>query len=113
MDNAPRHPVTLIRNSQSVTLEVGEDEYIWDAAREAGLDLPSSCLQGWCVTCAGRLLAGEVDQSDALRYYTADHKAGFVLLCTARPRGPLRIVTHQKRACRAHRQRLGLPTPRG
>jgi len=108
-----RYPVTLTDGATDVTIEVGEDEYIWDAAQRFGLVLPSSCLIGWCVTCAGRLLSGEVDQTDALRYYPADRQAGFILLCTAKPRGALRILTRQKEACRENRQRLGLPTPLG
>ena len=107
------YQVTLTDGTADVTINVAEDEYIWDAAQRFGLDLPSSCLIGWCVTCAGHLLSGEVDQSDAYRYYPADREAGFTLLCTARPRGALRILTHQKEACRQNRQRLGLPTPLG
>ncbi len=34
-------------------------------------------------------------------------------LCTARPKSPMRIRTHQRDAMRAHRRRHGLPTPRG
>ncbi|MEW6754471.1 MAG: 2Fe-2S iron-sulfur cluster-binding protein [Candidatus Latescibacterota bacterium] len=105
--------MTLTLGAEQVTLQVWEDQYILDAGWQAGLDLPASCLQGWCLTCAGRLLRGEVDQQDARRYYPADREAGFVLLCTARPRSPLRIATHQKEACRAHRRSLGLPTPLG
>jgi ferredoxin len=107
------YPVTLSDGVREQTLEVGEDEYIWDAARAAGLELPASCLQGWCVTCAGKLISGEVDQSGAIRYYPEDHQAGFVLLCTAKPRSATRILTHQQEACRAHRVKLGLPTPLG
>ncbi|MEE9305489.1 MAG: 2Fe-2S iron-sulfur cluster-binding protein [bacterium] len=107
------YPVILTNGVTAATIEVAEDEYILDVAWQAGYDLPASCLLGWCVTCAGRLLSGEVDHTDSLRYYSADQEEGFILLCTAKPRAPLHILTHQKDACRAHRQRLGLPTPLG
>ena len=109
-----RHPVTLILpDGKEVTLTVGTDEAIWDAALRAGLELPNMCLQGWCISCAGRVLEGDFDQSEALRYYEADRRAGFILLCTARPRSAMRIRTHQKTAMRDHRLAEGLPTPRG
>ncbi|HEY0606958.1 MAG TPA: 2Fe-2S iron-sulfur cluster-binding protein [Herpetosiphonaceae bacterium] len=100
-------------DGSTATVMVGADEYILDAAARAGLVLPSLCRQGWCIACAARLCSGEVDQTDALRYYPQDRAAGFVLLCTARPRSDLSIVSHQSEALRRHRDACGLPAPRG
>lgn len=95
-------------------VEVDEKEFILAAAYRAGLDLPSMCLQGWCITCAGRVEGtGAWDQSASRRYFAEDRAAGFILLCTARPLSDLRIRTHQREALRDHRLALGLPTPRG
>jgi ferredoxin len=103
----------LLPDERQVCLEVGEDEFILHAAYRAGLDLPSMCLQGWCITCAGRVEGeGEWDQSASLRYYPQDREAGFILLCTARPRSHLTIRTHQRLAMRDHRIAAKLPTPR-
>jgi len=39
------------------------------------------------MTCAGQMInSGEVDQSEADMYFPEDREAGFVLLCTAKPR---------------------------
>lgn len=76
---------------ETVELEVDEDEYLLWAAREAGVWLPADCRQGWCCTCAVRLLEGEVDNSDARRYYESDREAGFVLACTAKPRSDVHV----------------------
>ena len=38
-------------------------------------------------------------------------KAGFVLLCTAKPRSPLHILTDQQKEMREHRRRKKLPAP--
>jgi ferredoxin len=95
------------------SIEVGLEEYILEAARRGGLDLPSMCEQGWCISCAARIVSGEVDQSDSLRYYKQDREAGFALLCTAKPRSDLRMVSHESAALRHHRDTWRLPAPRG
>jgi ferredoxin len=109
-----------LRGSFQVTLETPEgvralvcrdDEYLWDAAARQGVWLPSICFQGRCLTCAGKLVEGEVDQSSADSFFPEDEEARFVLLCRARPLSDLRIRTHQANEMRAHRLRHGLPAP--
>lgn len=95
------------------SVDAGAEEYILDAGRRAGLELPSVCEQGWCISCAARILEGKVDQSDSRRYYDQDREAGFALICTGKPRSNLRLKTHQSSAMREHRDKLGLPAPRG
>jgi ferredoxin len=94
-------------------LEVGEDEFILDAAYKAGYDLPSMCLQGFRFTCACKLFNGKVDQSDAIRYYPEDMKSGFILICSAKPLSDLCLKTHQKKQMQQHRKQLDLPYPHG
>jgi ferredoxin len=91
---------------------VGRDEYILTAARRAGLDLPSRCEVGWDLVCAVRVLAGDLDHSDARRYYLADQQAGFGLICRAKPLSDARLRTHQALAMRDHRYGQQLPAPR-
>lgn len=95
------------------TVDVRPEEHVLDAGLAAGLDLPYSCLQGWCLTCAARLLRGEIDQSDSKRYYDEDRRAGFALLCTGRARGDLLLETHARDAMREARRQHGLPFPLG
>jgi ferredoxin len=92
---------------------VGEDEHVLAAARRAGLELPSLCEQGWDLACAVEVLEGRLDHSDALRYYPEDQRAGFALICTAKPLSDLRLRTHQTEAMRRNRDLHGLPAPRG
>jgi ferredoxin len=104
--------VSLLLPDGERTISVRSDQHIWDAALAAGINLPALCHQGRCLTCAGRLLDdGDVDQSDSATYYPQDRDAGFVLLCTGRPRSNLRILTHQQEQMRQHRRQLGLPAP--
>ena len=104
--------VVLLMPDREATIKVGADEHIWDAAFAANIQLPALCHQGYCLTCAGRLeKGGEVDQSDSLAYFPEDREAGFVLLCTGKPRSDLRIRTHQAGKMREHRKQKGLLAP--
>lgn len=96
-----------------MTIPVREDEFILAAARRAGLELPSLCEQGWCITCACHLVQGTVDQSASRRYFQADREAGFALICTGRPRSDLRLYPYASEAMRQFRIARHLPVPRG
>jgi ferredoxin len=102
----------VLPTGEDRTIQVGPNEHIWDAAAAAGIKLLALCHQGRCLTCAGRLLdGGEVDQSDSVSYFPEDREAGFVLLCTGKPRSALRILTNQQKEMREHRRRKKLPAP--
>lgn len=115
-DSAAReHAVRLIfPDGTEKTIIVREDELVLLAAFRKGIDLPSMCLQGWCLTCAGRVEGpGDWDQSASRRYYPQDREAGFILLCTAKAHSDLVVRAHQREAMRDERDRHGLPAPRG
>jgi ferredoxin len=112
-DANPEFQITLVSRGTETTILCRASEFILQAALDAGIELPYSCLQGWCVTCAGRLLSGEVDQSSSLRFYPEDAKSRFALLCTARPLSDARIETDEKEAMRDHRVAHKLPVPLG
>jgi ferredoxin len=95
----------------SVPVQAGE--HVLDAGLAAGIDLPYRCLQGWCLTCAARIVEGRLDQRDSRRYYPADRAEGFALICTATPLSDCVLETHARDAMRRARDRHGLPYPRG
>ena len=95
------------------TIEISGDEFILEAARRAGIELPSLCERGWCCTCAVKVLSGTIDQSASLRYYEEDRRAGFALICTGRPRSDLYLRPGAVEEMRAHRDACHLPVPRG
>lgn len=72
--------------NSGVVLEVGEDQPIYQAALDAGVQLPIGCDYGGCITCAAKLISGEVRQPGATALNKRQSRAGYVLLCVARPK---------------------------
>jgi len=84
------HRIELI-NRDNFVVWVAAEGYLLEAIEAAGLRLPVGCRYGACITCAARLIEGEVDQSEAIALKPAQAAQGYVLLCIAQPHGDCRF----------------------
>ena len=56
--------ITMHTPSGLQSFECQHDEYILEAAEQAGYDMSYYCRAGTCSSCVGKILEGTVDQSD-------------------------------------------------
>ncbi len=87
------YKVEIIHEKTTYQLEVPEDQTILKVAEDAKLGLPNSCNAGVCTTCAGKIITGEVEQTEGMGVSPQLQKQGYVLLCVAYPRSDLKIET--------------------
>src|SRR5438477_4690003 len=105
MNGTEAHLVVLDTPEGERSFVCNETEFVWDAAARNGIVLPAICHQGRCLTCACRVLSGVIDQTSSNSFFAEDKKAGFALICTGKPRSPLRLRTHHQSKMREHRSR--------
>ena len=74
-----------IANRGNATYAVDAKKPLLDSLRGQGVDLPYGCKYGGCITCAAKLIEGEVNQNAQVALNNRQINDGYVILCVARP----------------------------
>lgn len=76
-----------------VTVEVGRDETLLDAALRAGVPFPHDCKVGSCTTCKCRLVAGKTRalQDPAYVLGMDEIESGYILACQTAVKSDLTV----------------------
>jgi len=83
-------------SGQEYSLQVPEDRYILHSIEQEGQNLPFSCRNGACTTCAVRVISGEVYQPEAIGLSPALRRRGYALLCVSYARSDLEVETQDE-----------------
>ena len=73
-----------IANRENIFFEVKGNKPLLLELREQGLDLPYGCQYGGCITCAAKLVEGEIDQRAQVALNNRQINDGYVIMCVAR-----------------------------
>jgi ring-1,2-phenylacetyl-CoA epoxidase subunit PaaE len=65
----------LIKNGESIV----------DACNRLGIEVPQSCLSGYCSTCKCKLVSGEVNMKYNLCLTENEVNKGYILSCQSKP----------------------------
>jgi ferredoxin len=76
--------------------QVPENKYILHSLEAQAIELPFSCRNGACTTCAVRILSGEVYQPEAMGLSPQLKQKGYALLCVSYPRSDLEVETQDE-----------------
>lgn len=87
--SVPRFKVQFTKSRRDVECDAGVN--VLDAARMAGMRLPSSCTKGICGTCKSRLLSGSVDMKHQGGIRQREIDQGMILICCSKPLSDLVI----------------------
>ena len=74
-----------IRNRDNATYAVNAKKPLLDSLRDQGVDLPYGCKYGGCISCAAKLVDGDVNQKAQVALNNRQISDGYVILCVARP----------------------------
>ena len=74
-----------IANQGGTRYQVDPRRPLLNTLEAQGVSLPYGCKYGGCITCAAKLLDGEINQAAATALNNRQLNDGYILLCVARP----------------------------
>lgn len=84
------------QTGQQYLMQVPEDQYILQSIEQEGKELPFSCRNGACTTCAVRIIKGQIYQPEAMGLSLELQKKGYALLCVSYPLSDLEVETQDE-----------------
>ena len=76
--------IITISNRGNAWYQVDARKPLLESLRAQGVDLPYGCRYGGCITCAAKLVHGEVNQKSQVALNNRQINEGYVILCVAR-----------------------------
>ena len=73
-----------ISNRENIEFDVKGQKPLLQELRDQGVDLPYGCQYGGCITCAAKLLNGEIDQRSQVALNNRQINDGYIILCVAK-----------------------------
>ncbi len=91
--NLPTETVTArVRAAGRDTIvPVAPGQTLLEAGLAAGVPMPFSCAMGGCAACKCKVTEGEVVMDEPNCLTDREREEGWVLACSSRPRGPVRL----------------------
>ena len=77
--------ITISNRNNSVYKVSGKMSLLQEL-RDQGVDLPYGCQYGGCITCAAKLIKGEIDQRIQVALNNRQINNGYIILCVAKPK---------------------------
>ncbi|MEX3007624.1 2Fe-2S iron-sulfur cluster-binding protein [Hoeflea sp. TYP-13] len=74
-----------LANRGGAAFRVDRRQTLLKSLEAQGVSLPYGCKYGGCISCAAKLIDGEVDQKAAVALNNRQLRDGYILLCVARP----------------------------
>mgnify|MGYP001344152053 CR=1 FL=1 len=75
--------ITIANRGNKVLRVLGRRPLL-DELIDQGVDLPYGCRYGGCISCAAKLITGQVDQRSQVALNNRQISDGYVILCVAR-----------------------------
>lgn len=80
--------VAIVLDGITTTVRLDGNKTVLEAALDAGLDAPYSCMGGVCCTCRAKMTSGKADMDINYALEPSEVEQGFILTCQSHPKGP-------------------------
>lgn len=84
------------QNEKHYRFQVPNDRYILHSAESQGIELPFSCRNGACTTCAVRVISGNLHQPEAVGLSPQLKAQGYALLCVSYAQSDIEVETQDE-----------------